>query len=223
MTRFLKLIMSERLFPPHPLDGRTLVILGDSYSTYQGYNPEGYEVYYPNDGIMDVDSVKKTWWHRLITKHHMQLLKNDSWSGSTVSTSVRKEHPAEASFLVRMRDTLDGEDKPEVIILFGGTNDSWMNNPVGQNQYADWTEEEDGMTLPAFGHLFRFAKEQNPDALVICVVNTELLPEIEAGLEEACAHEKIVCVKLRDIEKKWGHPTAAGMKAIAEQISEALK
>jgi hypothetical protein len=36
-------------------------ILGDSYSTFQGVNPEGYNPFYPNDRN-DVTEVSQTWW-----------------------------------------------------------------------------------------------------------------------------------------------------------------
>ena len=36
-------------------------VLGDSYSTFQGHNPEGYAPFYPNDRN-DVTEVAQTWW-----------------------------------------------------------------------------------------------------------------------------------------------------------------
>ena len=49
--------------------GNTLVI-GDSYSTFAGYVPEGYDVWYnttvhPDNKVLDVD---KTWWQRIFKK-----------------------------------------------------------------------------------------------------------------------------------------------------------
>ena len=35
------------------------IIFGDSYSTYEGFVPEGYAIYYPR---LDVNSVNETWW-----------------------------------------------------------------------------------------------------------------------------------------------------------------
>ena len=58
-------------------------ILGDSYSTFQGMIPEGYAVYYPNNGN-DVKEVSQTWWDLYIKAKGYQLETNDSWSGSTI-------------------------------------------------------------------------------------------------------------------------------------------
>ena len=45
------------------------VIFGDSYSTFWGYIPEGYAVYYtPTREIPDVNRVEDTWWHMLTTE-----------------------------------------------------------------------------------------------------------------------------------------------------------
>ena len=58
-------------------------ILGDSYSTFQGVNPEGYNPFYPNDRN-DVTEVSQTWWDLYIKAKGYQLEKNDSWGGSTI-------------------------------------------------------------------------------------------------------------------------------------------
>lgn len=43
-------------------------ILGDSISTYVGYNPYGYAVYYKDDRLCDNDitDVNDTWWKQVI-------------------------------------------------------------------------------------------------------------------------------------------------------------
>lgn len=45
-------------------------IIGDSYSTYEGYIPEGYYVYYSDDRTAApiVRGVEKTWWRLLAKK-----------------------------------------------------------------------------------------------------------------------------------------------------------
>lgn len=46
-----------------------LFIMGDSYSTFEGYVPDPYEVYYSKSTAenTDVNSVEQTWWMRLIS------------------------------------------------------------------------------------------------------------------------------------------------------------
>ncbi len=203
-------------------DGCTLTILGDSYSTFAGYNPEGFDVYYPNDGL-GVSTVDQTWWHLLLARTGMTLLKNDSWSGSTVCTSVRPEHPVSAAFVRRMETTLNGDAQPDVILIFGGTNDSWTDCRLGENMSTGWTEETDRTILPAFCRLMAYAKEHNPQARVLCIVNTDLKDEIAEGVADACTLMGVQCLMLHDIDKEWGHPTALGMQQIADQVAAALE
>ena len=85
---------------------RTLAILGDSYSTFEGWLPEGNYIYYPNENVPDMTRAEDTWWQLLIAKRGFRLLINDSSSGTTVSTSVRPEHVITDAFIMRMKNSL---------------------------------------------------------------------------------------------------------------------
>ncbi len=202
--------------------GCTLAILGDSYSTFAGHIPAGYDTYYPNEGL-GVTDVSQTWWQQVIARNSMRLVMNDSWSGSTVCTNVRPEHPARAAFVARMESTLNGTTQPDLIIVFGGTNDSWTNCTIGEPQLSGWTPEGDKAVLPAFCHLLTYAKAHNPAAHVLCIVNTDLDAGTTAGIIQACDLTDTHCLRLRDIDKEWGHPTALGMTQIADQVCQALE
>lgn len=208
------------------LAGQSLVILGDSYSTFAGCVPEGHYLYYPTDGIPDVARKEDTWWHQLVTRLGLRLLLNDSSSGTTVSTSVRPEHRIEDAFVRRMRISLNRNarqgEQPDWIILFGGTNDSWMDVPVGSNQWEGWTETDLKTVLPAFCCMVDYVKEENPRSRILAVINTDLKPEIAAGMEEACEHFGILSIALHGIDKCWGHPTRLGMRQIADQVAEGM-
>ena len=56
--------------------GKKVSILGDSYSTFQGENPEGYAPFYPNDRN-DVTEVAQTWWSLYIKAMGYELDKNN--------------------------------------------------------------------------------------------------------------------------------------------------
>ena len=68
---------------------RNIMIFGDSYSTFAGYIPDGYAVYYSTEEReqTDVRRVEETWWHLLCTDHSFNLVRNDSWSGSTLGNT----------------------------------------------------------------------------------------------------------------------------------------
>ena len=205
----------------------TVAILGDSYSTFRGFIPEERECYYPSpERVDDVLTVEDTWWRQLFAKRNMTLLFNDSWSGSTVCTTVRERHPQESAFVHRMKKSLcptkTTEQSPECILLFGGTNDSWMGTEIGSLMYRDWTEKDLRQVLPAYCYMLDYVCKSNPNATVFCILNTQLKPEIHEGILTACEHYGAVAVELHNINKKSGHPSRLGMQQIAQQLDEVL-
>ena len=204
------------------LSGCTFGILGDSYSTFRGYVPEEYECYYPNDAVPDVIRVEDTWWHRLMTAQHMTLTVNDSYSGSTVCTQVRECHPASAAFTHRAAHIFSGECQPDYIFVFGCTNDSWLERDIGEVTLTGRTEADLEQVLPAYCEVLETLKRQNPRSTPVAVINTELHPDIIAGIRQAAEGYRCPVVELENIDKYNGHPTALGMGQIAEQIAAVL-
>lgn len=99
---------------------KTLSILGDSLSTFNGYLPEGNPHYYP---LIDVQSVNDTWWMKLINALGMELNTNNSWSGAKVSGTA-------ASAGNGNRATELGTS-PDVIIIWMGANDFLNSVAIG--------------------------------------------------------------------------------------------
>ena len=206
------------------LTGRSFGILGDSYSTFQGWIPEGHSCYFPNpENVADVLQVEQTWWHLMMQRNGMRLLTNDSYSGATVCTHVRDAHTIDAAYTERAKYSFSGEVQLEYIFVFGGTNDSFLDRILGQVQYSDWTEKDLAQTLPAFSFVLDHICKHNPDAVVVTVINCDLKPELQAGMAEAAEHDGSVVVNLTDINKQNGHPTALGMRQIADQIEAVLQ
>ena len=115
---------------PTPSTGIKFSIFGDSISTYAGYI-QGYTTYYPYGTLNDVNM---TYWMKLISKFDGAALeKNISYSGSCVSyaeetfecVGSKKSYSIKSikakSFLTRYAES--GIGNPDVLILYGGTND----------------------------------------------------------------------------------------------------
>ena len=102
--------------------GKTLSILGDSISTFEGYIPEGNYPYYPHG---DVLSVNDTWWKKLADALGMTINVNNSWSGTRVTTTN-----GEASAGCGVRAQSLGTN-PDVIIIWMGINDFRYSIPMG--------------------------------------------------------------------------------------------
>jgi len=205
------------------LSGCTFGILGDSYSTFRGHIPEGNSAYYPlPDMVDDVLQVEQTWWHQLMTKHDMTLLVNDSWSGATVCTNTRDGQPPISAFTERAKRSFSGGKKLDYIFLFGCTNDSWLDRTVGEPKFVHRTEEDLFCVLPAYSFCLEYLTEKNPQAKIVAVINTDLKPEIKAGMIVAAEHYGATVVALENINKQHGHPSALGMCQILEQVEAAL-
>ena len=208
--------------------GCTVGILGDSYSTFTGYIPAHQESYYPKpEKVPDVSGVEHTWWMQLTNRMDMRVLVNDSYSGSTVCCDVRDGQPPESAFVVRMEKSLSPEgiegELPDVIFLFGATNDSWLCREIGRVQFEGWTPQDLRRVLPAYCYLIDYTVRSNPQALVVCILNDLLNPQIHEGMRAACAHYGVLCAELKGIDKKFDHPTRLGMAQIAEQVERLLK
>ena len=106
------------------------------------------------------------------------------------------------------------------MLIFGGTNDSWIDAPIGRAQYADWTDADLKCVLPAFCYLLDRAKSVVDNILVI--LNTDLKEEITSGFAQACEKYQVGYVWLKDIDKENGHPTEQGMEQIAAQVAKAI-
>ncbi len=193
-------------------------ILGDSYSTFKDYNPEGYAPFYP-DAHNDVTEVGQTWWSLYIEAKGYQLEQNNSWGGTTIcNTGYFHRDVSSSSFTSRV----DMLGDPDIIFVFGGTNDAWAGAPVGEYKYADWTAEDMKDFRPALACLLDMLQKRYPKAKIYSLLNSELREEINESMRVVCKHYAVQLIELHDIEKQNGHPSISGMKSICDQLLEAI-
>ena len=208
-----------------------IMIFGDSYSTYENYIPAGYAVYYSGHRATppDVFDVKNTWWGRLMTKTGATLVQNNSWSGSTLGytgwNGVDTSHTS--SFIYRFEKLLSEgffkENKVDTLFVFGGTNDSWCNAPLGEEKYSDIKREELFSVRPAICYFMARLKCDHPDKKVVFICNCGLKSEIAECMRNAAARVGVALIELENIDKQKGHPTILGMEQICDQVMAGLK
>lgn len=203
---------------------RSISILGDSYSTYQGYiTPATNEMWYFEPWIderTDVSDVKETWWWQVCKEGGYRLEMNNSYSGSTISsTGYNGEDYTPRSFITRASNL----GSPDIILVFGGTNDSWANSPLGEMKWEGWTTDDLKAYRPAVCCLGQYLYNRYPNTEVYFLLNNELKPEIGEAMQDVCNRFGFKMIALHDISKTMGHPNKAGMKAIAEQVAKVLK
>lgn len=206
-----------------------VLIFGDSYSTFKGFIPQGYVDYYRPEGNPKTDllHVEETWWHKLITETNSTLLLNDSWSGSTVcNTGYNGDCSKTNSFICRFNKYKNNgffdQNRIDTIFIFGGTNDSWANSPLGEVKFENFTENDLFCVLPAMSYLLKGLCEVLPNAKIYCLINTELKPAIAIGFKEIALHYNTTAIQFETIDKQNGHPTIKGMENIKTQILKQL-
>ena len=201
---------------------RGISILGDSYSTFKGYVvPDTNYVWYPQEKAEnnDVQDVRQLWWHQIIREHGYRLCQNNSFSGATIChTGYKGDDYSDRSFCTRLRYL----GSPDVILVFGGTNDSWAKSPIGDFQYGNWQKSDLYHFRPAMAYLLANLQNYYPGTEVYVIINTELSEEVTSSMKTICDHYNVKYIQLVDIEKQWGHPSQKGMKAIADQVAAAL-
>jgi len=201
----------------------SISILGDSYSTFEGYvTPSTNEMwYYEESGERtDVDDVAQTWWWQVVKEGGYRLCVNNSYSGSTVGyRGYDGNDYSERSFITRM----DQLGNPDIILIFGATNDSWAGEPIGDYKYDKWTKGDFYTFRPAMAYMLHHITHRYPNVEVYFILNSELRDDITESCRVICQHYHVPCIALHDIHKINGHPSVKGMKAIAQQVLEAIK
>lgn len=207
------------------------MIFGDSYSTHKEHIPEGYAYYYSTEGD-PAAPVKKmtpeqTWWGQLIEKTDAKLILNDSWSGSTIGyTGYQGDCSTSSSFIYRYEKLFESgffsQNKIDTVFVFGGTNDSWSNAPLGELQFSDWKREDLFSVLPAICYFMHRLKQDLPQTKIVFLANCGIKPEVIECMEKAALRIGVTCIKLNNIDKISSHPSITGMQQIAEQIAEGL-
>ena len=217
MKKIVLLILMVATFACVSAQSKKVSILGDSYSTFIGIIPANYSSFYPNDRN-DVTEIGQTWWSLYIQAKGYALEKNDSWGGTTIcGTGYGRMDSSRNNFISRV----DSLGNPDLIFVFGGTNDAWANSPMGEYQYSDWTKEDCKNFRPAVACLIDMLKQRYPNAEFCFILNSELKETVNESMREICNHYNVKLVELHDIEKQNGHPSINGMKSICEQLLEA--
>lgn len=202
-------------------------ILGDSYSTYGGYvSPDWNFAWYNGSdggdkaGHNDVKDVEQTWWRLLCNEMGYKIEKNNSFSGSTVCyTGYGKNDYSDRAFITRMCNL----GNPDIIFVFGGTNDAWAKSPIGNYLHEGWTRKDLYSFRPAFCYMMHYLKQNYPGVRIINICNSELSAEVTETEAKVCEYYGVTNVQLHDVEKQWGHPSVAGMRAICDQLKNVLK
>lgn len=167
----------------------------------------------------DVRDVTQTWWWLFIKENGFRLEQNNSYSGSTISYKGYNESNYQPrSFITRVNNL----GSPDILLIFGATNDSWANVEVGEYKWEGQTDMDLYTFRPAIARLMKDVTVRYPNVDIYYIINSELRPEIVESVETACRKYGVPTIRLKDIDKINGHPSIKGMRQIADQLKEAI-
>ena len=231
----LAIMMSACVKPGEPAEIR-FSILGDSFSAFQGYvEPATNDVWYcpPPYNYIDVTSVEQMWWHKVATETGWVLDVNNSFSGSLICNFWGFDsglYYSPHSFIRRM----DNLGNPDVILVFGATNDIYKRAALGDYVFANWTEEDLCMFRPAMAYMFDHLKHNYPTAEVYFMLDMELCSS-DTSIDDATrqayiesvhyitSHYNVGCIDIYGIQKDAWHPNVVGQTVIARRLIDAIE
>lgn len=209
-----------------PVEPTRFSILGDSYSTYEGYVEPDSNAVFPYDEI-GLTGVEQMWWSQVADSTGWLLEQNNSFSGSLICNMNAVNYYGPYSFIRRMNNL----GNPDVIFILGGTNDVYYEAPFGDYVYSDWTEEQLCTFRPALAYLLDNLKRNYPNAKLYFLlethpcpggIDTETLLNLAESVHRITHHYNVECIDLYDIHQSRWHPNVQGQKDIADQVLEYL-
>lgn len=199
-------------------------ILGDSYSTFEGYLTPSTNATWYTAGTnpwhdTDVLEVEQTWWWQFINNNDgYELEVNNSYSGSTMCNTCYDGMDVSTSFISRMTNL----GAPDIIFVFGGTNDHFSGCAMGNYIYSGWTEDDLLDFRPGLAYIFNYLKSAHPEAEIYFILNDVLSDDINESVVTICEHYDVPVIAPLGIGKSEYHPNATGMTTIASTVADVV-
>lgn len=211
-------------------------IMGDSISTYEGFNPPDYAVYYNKTNCQKngLNSVYDTWWAKVNQFLKAYLCVNNSYSGSRVAGLG-----VSAGCSTHRTSTLhNNSSSPDIILVYLGIND-FANGVILQGKdYTCFEQAYDTMLSQLKSHyprawivcgtLMQGRVKANPSWCFPSRNHAFFLEEYNDTIRRVCKKQQCVLADLAALNKKYetldgAHPTAYGHTEIAQCWISCLK
>ncbi len=230
---------------PEDYKGKVISIMGDSISTFAGYTPEddGFNLdhrnRYPQSNLST--DVNETWWMQVLTALDAKLGINDSWAGSRVNNTLDENSgdlgpDAAMASLTRIQN-LGSNGTPDVIMVFGGTNDRGQTIGTFDSTNAptidtvDLTSYKWDTFVDAYAAMITRMQYYYPNAEIVAML--PYMPNaatLNAEIVKICKHYGVVYVDLMNCGISTGkedlpdglHPSAKGFDYITDAVLETL-
>lgn len=220
---------SDKSGDKQPTGPVKVALIGDSITTWKGYTPYPNNYQYPKSSYTDLTSVEQSYWWKLIYEKmpSAELDVNTSYTGTCVQEHDSKGHPGYC-FLRRYDDMND----PDVVLINGGTNDSWSYKlPVGELNFDLALEELDEYQFAqAYDKLIRLIRRDYPKAKIMLIIGDAMqdYPRYRDIVMQLATHYNLPYAMVIFPNRTAStydkvHPNAKGMQEMADQIWEQLE
>ncbi len=141
-------------------------ILGDSLSTFEGYQPEGYAVFYDREkqALNGITSVYDMWWAKVNQALHAYLCVNNAYSGSKVAGL---QFPS-GNTMDRIRHLRTKKLSPDLILVYLGTNDFGYGIPLYDKTATMLHRHTAFAFQPAYEIMLERIHRCYPKAIIAC-------------------------------------------------------
>ncbi len=255
-TKTVEIIVGDGIYVGPTIDqilvGKNISFIGDSITTYEGVSNvgtvnttiSGYDVHYKTTHMTQAD----TWWQQTADQTAMNVLVNNSYSGSSV-TDVRGAGKAWETRAVNLHDnTLDNNEggvaiNPDIIAVYIGINDTWSGTVSTSTVMDDafWARIESAGYTPAsldfaeaYALMIYKMTVAYPDAeIFLFTLPISPTSKLNDVIRATAEHYGLGLVELTDTSlagdseraytQDGTHPNAAGMDIITERFIEALE
>lgn len=222
-------------------------VVGDSISTLEGFNPDGYKVFYYGERkeLSAIHSPEDTWWGKVISRFGGKLLVNASWSGSWVAKLPDRDELFPSGCSDERTSCLHRDGKnPDIIIVYLGTNDFMFGVSPTYGGDIQWLKDQS--FAYAYENMLDKIKNNYPLSEIFCCTLCRACMEKDASFrfeEERwnSTMEDFNAIIRRTAEKKsvrlidlyahgiaydsleGCHPTAKGMETLAELMIKEME
>ena len=218
-------------------------ILGDSISTFEGMNPQGYAVFYEGEKreINELETEEETWWGRVLNVLGADLCVNASYSGSRMSGLIFPAGCSDERLLALRTEAC----VPDIILVFMGYNDFAYGVPVACKSDECLTDRK--MTFSgAYELVLSHLKILYPHSRIVCgtlmrsrvrgrigwqfpeIIDAEPFERYNEAIRTACRKCGVELADLSAYDMAYetldgSHPTALGHKTIADLWIKEMK
>lgn len=232
------------------LEGKNISILGDSISTFSGISNNATDtnstigsnaVFYPK---YEIDKAGETWWAQTTEATGMNMLVNNSWSGSRVLNGNGAAYQTRCTKLHDDTGSNNGTN-PDIIAVYIGINDFNAGSVIGSfEKLDDIYNEETGYIVPqtvaeAYAIMIHKMQTAYPDADIFLFTlpengtnkDTATLAKYNDAIKDIADYFDCYLVDIAGIEgysystytSDGLHPNELGMDVITDLFVRTLK